>query len=81
MHGLDAQSPKTWIAWVREDDPNSGDVNWLSDEHMLPAAMPEARILTYDWNSNYDRTASRERLFGHADALLERLSRDREDFV
>ncbi|RBR26145.1 uncharacterized protein FIESC28_01036 [Fusarium coffeatum] len=80
MHGLDAQSPKTWIAWAREVDPSSGDVNWLSDDHMLPAAMPDARVLTYDWNGNYDKTASRERLLGHADTLLRRIARDREEF-
>ncbi|CAG7557861.1 unnamed protein product [Fusarium equiseti] len=79
MHGLDAESPKTWITWVREDDPYSGDVNWLSDDNMLPAVMPNARILTYDWNANYDKTASRHRFLGHADDLLRCIALDRKE--
>lgn len=81
MHGLDAQSPKTWIAWVREDDPKSGDVDWLRDSHMLPSHMPYARILTYDWNANYDTTASSDGLLGHADTLLDRIYVNREKLV
>ncbi|KAK3373972.1 hypothetical protein B0T24DRAFT_283145 [Lasiosphaeria ovina] len=37
---------------------------------MLPAALPEARIFTYDWNANYFADASVQTLLGHADALL-----------
>ncbi|KAH6967166.1 hypothetical protein EDB82DRAFT_542181 [Fusarium venenatum] len=79
MHGLDAHSPKTWLAWEIEDDPDSGDVNWLSDKHMLPSSMPYARILTYDWNANYDITASSDRFLGHADTLLDRVYVHREE--
>ncbi|KIL85180.1 ankyrin repeat protein [Fusarium avenaceum] len=79
MHGLDAQSPKTWIAWKKEDDPDSGNVNWLCDEHMLPQSMNYTRILTYDWNANYDTTASSDRFLGHADTLLDRVYVNREE--
>ncbi|KAM0229693.1 hypothetical protein ACHAPO_009761 [Fusarium lateritium] len=72
MHGLDAESPKTWIAWKKDDDPDSGDVNWLSDKHMLPSPMPDARILTYDWNAKIDKAASGDRFLGHADTFLDR---------
>jgi hypothetical protein len=81
MHGLDAQSPKTWIAWEKEDDPDSGDVNWLCNKHMLPQSMNYARILTYDWNANYDTTASSDRFLGHADTLLDRVYVNREELV
>ncbi|RGP63215.1 ankyrin repeat [Fusarium longipes] len=73
MHGLDAESPKTWIALKNEDDPASEEVNWLCDKHMLPSSMPHARILTYDWNANYDTTASSDKFLGHADTLLDRV--------
>jgi hypothetical protein len=37
---------------------------------MLPAAIPEARIFTYDWNANYFENAPVQMLLGHADNLL-----------
>ena len=45
-------------------------VNWLEDHDMLPAAVPEASIFTYDWNANYFEDAPVDTLLGHADALL-----------
>ena len=45
-------------------------VNWLSDNDMLPAAIPKARIFTYDWNANYFRDAPVQTLLGYADTLL-----------
>ncbi|KAF9773651.1 hypothetical protein IL306_008516 [Fusarium sp. DS 682] len=77
LHGLDARSDKTFIAWRVDGDKTSGDVHWLSDEDMLPSQMPQARVLTYDWNANYDKTASKETMRSHADTLLERVHLNR----
>jgi len=44
IHGLDTQSPDTWI-W----DPKGTRVNWLEDPRMLPKRFPTARIFTCDW--------------------------------
>ncbi|KAK0754456.1 hypothetical protein B0T18DRAFT_37303 [Schizothecium vesticola] len=44
IHGLDTQSPDTWI-W----DPKGARVNWLEDPHMLPRRFSTARIFTCDW--------------------------------
>ncbi|KAK4107003.1 hypothetical protein N656DRAFT_849775 [Canariomyces notabilis] len=44
IHGLDTQSPDTWI-W----DPKGISVNWLEDPRMLPKRFPTARIFTCDW--------------------------------
>ena len=41
---------------------------------MLPAAVPQARIYTYDWNANYFQDAPVQTLFGHANNLLGLLS-------
>ncbi|RDW64629.1 hypothetical protein BP6252_10280 [Coleophoma cylindrospora] len=66
IHGLATESPRTWE--FKKDD---GTVtNWLADSDMLPAAIPEARIFTYDWNANYFKDAPVTRLLGHADTLL-----------
>lgn len=48
---------------------------------MLPREMPNARILTYDWNANYKRGAARKRFVDHADFFLEELKANREKNV
>ncbi|PHH91521.1 hypothetical protein CDD83_124 [Cordyceps sp. RAO-2017] len=73
IHGLDTQSPRAWVAWKKDGDPDSGHVHWLQDRDMLPSVIPNARIFTYDWNANIDNDAAADFLFGHADALLDRL--------
>ncbi|KAF4334317.1 ankyrin repeat [Fusarium beomiforme] len=45
---------------------------------MLPSQMSQARVMTYDWNANYDKTASKEAMRNHADTLLERVHLNRE---
>ncbi|KAK4205172.1 putative kinesin light chain [Triangularia verruculosa] len=44
---------------------------------MLPAALPEACIFTYDWNANYFEDAPVQTLLGHADMLLGLVSEGR----
>nr|CDP26075.1 Putative kinesin light chain [Podospora anserina S mat+] len=44
---------------------------------MLPAALPEARIFTYDWNANLLKDAPVQTLLGHADTLLKLVSEGR----
>ncbi|KAL2141208.1 hypothetical protein VTI28DRAFT_2714 [Corynascus sepedonium] len=46
LHGLAAQSPETFIAYKVDGNSDSGHVNWVADNDMLPAVMPYARILT-----------------------------------
>ena len=81
LHGLDAESPKTWIAWKIDGEPDSEDVHWLKDRHMLPNVIPNSRILTYDWNANYDEVASSDTFLGHAQTLLDRIYSNRETTV
>lgn len=73
MHGLDAQSPKTWIAYADPEDSKSQGIHWLQDSNMLPAIIPNSRIFTYDWNASVDKAASSDIFLGHADTLLDRL--------
>ncbi|KAI6749313.1 hypothetical protein HG530_015152 [Fusarium avenaceum] len=81
LHGLDARSDKTFLAWKVDNNPNSGTVNWLSDPDMLPARMSQARILTYDWNANYDKTASEQTMLDHADDLLVKVLMNRRELA
>jgi hypothetical protein len=45
-------------------------VNWLSDVAMLPAAVPNGRILTYNWNANFYKDAVDLTLKNHAEGLV-----------
>ena len=73
IHGLGTASPRTW-EFKKKD---GGIVNWLADGHMLPAAIPEARIFTYDWNANYFKDAPMQTVLGHANNLLALIAENR----
>lgn len=45
-------------------------VNWLSDAAMLPAAVPNGRIFTYNWPANFYKDAVDLTLKSHAEGLL-----------
>ena len=45
-------------------------VNWLSDAAMLPAAIPNGRVLTYNWHAKFYKDALDLMLNNHADGLL-----------
>ncbi|KAK8079336.1 hypothetical protein PG994_003143 [Apiospora phragmitis] len=72
IHGLDTESPRTWIY-----EKNGTQVHWLRDSNMLPAAIPEARIYTYDWNAKVFDHAPVQTLLGHADNLLGQVAAER----
>ncbi|KAK8070308.1 hypothetical protein PG994_006924 [Apiospora phragmitis] len=72
IHGLDTESPRTWIY-----EKNGTQVHWLRDSDMLPAAIPEARIYTYDWNAKVFDHAPVQTLLGHADNLLGQVAAER----
>lgn len=46
VHGLAAHPSKTWFH-------STTNVNWLSGERMLPAALPSARIMAFGYNSRW----------------------------
>ncbi|ETS77942.1 hypothetical protein PFICI_10004 [Pestalotiopsis fici W106-1] len=50
IHGLDTTSKETWT-WKDPRDLENREmwVNWLADEHMLPAEVPGTRIFACDW--------------------------------
>lgn len=45
IHGLDTKSPATW----EYKKPDGQTINWLTDQHMLPAEVVGTRIYTCDW--------------------------------
>ncbi|EWG50754.1 hypothetical protein FVEG_16687 [Fusarium verticillioides 7600] len=78
LHGLIARSPDTWVAFKDGKDPDSGRRVWLKDVELLPSVIPNARILCYDWLSNYRHDASQKRFDDHAATLLKVLNDDRD---
>ncbi len=52
-------------------------MNWLVDTDMLPHAIPEARIFTYDWDANCFGDAPVETLLGYADTFLRHVAEGR----
>ncbi|KAK3348603.1 hypothetical protein B0T25DRAFT_623733 [Lasiosphaeria hispida] len=73
IHGLDTSAPGTWeYRYGEKGGGNSAStvVNWLSDDHMLPATVPNARIFTYNWRAEFSKDAVELTLRDHAEAFL-----------
>ncbi|KAI9666161.1 MAG: hypothetical protein M1821_004096 [Bathelium mastoideum] len=71
IHGLGAHPDDTW---------SKNGANWLSDQEMLPAVIPEARILRYGYESAwFGPDAMRQRVSTVAKRLLLTLRRKRKD--
>lgn len=72
MHGIETHSPKTWIAYEQDEEPKGRARYWLRDEDMLPKVIPQARIWTYDYNSNcYSDNAQEVDILGLGETFLE----------
>ena len=78
IHGIGAHPDDTWSKNVgTKEDPRY--VNWLSDLQMLPAAVPDVRILRYGYESAwFGQDAMRQRVSGVARRLLLSLRRVRK---
>ena len=73
---METQSPKTWVAYERDEEPRGRAVNWLCDADMLPAVIPGARVWTYDYNSScYMENAMEVDIEGLGTTFLEMLTR------
>ncbi|KAK7423679.1 hypothetical protein QQX98_000869 [Neonectria punicea] len=71
VHGIGA-SPKT--TWTHKKT----NVNWLSNHAMLPAALPNARIMAFGYNSVwFGDDAVKQSVESVANKLLEELSKNR----
>jgi len=91
VHGLGATPSTTWSKALKpQNDQNAelgtasqihefGDrINWLSDPRMLPADVPNARIMTFNYDSNwYGEEAVKVRLDHVANKLRRLVERER----
>ena len=65
VHGIGAHPDRTWV---------SNKINWLHNEHMLPAAIPNSRIFAFGYASEWlGKEAINQRLPLVAEQLLRSL--------
>ncbi len=53
IHGIGAHPDDTWCKKLDAGGTEERYVNWLSDLHMLPAVVPQARIMRYEYESQW----------------------------
>uniref|UniRef100_A0A0B7KP41 Uncharacterized protein n=1 Tax=Bionectria ochroleuca TaxID=29856 RepID=A0A0B7KP41_BIOOC len=71
IHGL-GTTPASYI-WKPSSEAEPRGAHWLQDPEMLPAAIPNSRIFTYEWNSGFDQNAAMKSMAEHAEELLKQL--------
>ena len=69
VHGLNSDAIHAWT--------HDGKTMWLED--LLPEQLPNARIMTYGYNSKVYKDATSARLHDHAKGLLNALDAVRSD--
>jgi hypothetical protein len=91
VHGLGATPSTTWSKALKlQESSNAGlnmashtngsenRVNWLSNSEMLPAIVTNARIMTFNYDSNwYGNQAVKVRLDHVANKLRRQVERER----
>jgi hypothetical protein len=80
VHGLGANPDWAWVRKVKERDTDKErKVNWLADLDMLPAKIPDARIMTFNYESRWHKDAPKQRRSLCADQLLTALDNKRNE--
>ncbi|KAI0973717.1 hypothetical protein F4678DRAFT_425617 [Xylaria arbuscula] len=73
IHGIGANPEHTWV-------DRKTQVNWLKDPTMLPDALPNARIMTYNYESYwFGENAVKQSLRGVAEKLLRAITEARSE--
>ena len=78
VHGLGANPDWAWIRKMKDGD-DEVHVNWLADEIMLPAKLPDSRIMTFSYESNWLLGAPKQRRSLCAIQLLTALDNKRKE--
>ena len=78
VHGLGATPDWAWIRKVKIDDQEVL-VNWLADKNMLPAKLPNSRIMTFNYESKWFLRAPMQRRSLCGNQLLTALDNKRNE--
>jgi hypothetical protein len=52
VHGFGSIPEKTWTIKVKDGD-SQRTINWLADKDLLPSKIPNARIMTFNYESTW----------------------------
>ena len=80
VHGLGASPDWAWIRKVKNGDEEV-HVNWLADEDMLQAKLPDSRIMTFNYESKWLLGAPKQRRSLCAEQLLTALDNKRKEVI
>ncbi|KAM0799521.1 hypothetical protein BDR22DRAFT_855691 [Usnea florida] len=80
VHGLGATPDLAWIRKVKDGDREEL-VNWLADKNMLPAKLPDSRIMTFNYESKWLLGAPMQRRNLCAIQLLTAIGNKREEVI
>jgi hypothetical protein len=61
--------------------PDFTEVNWLADHDLLPAKVPNARIMTFNYESKWHMDAPKQTRFQCAEQLLTVLENKRKEVL
>ena len=64
-----------------KDGDSEIHVNWLADEEMLPAKLPDSRIMTFNYESKWLLGAPKQRRSLCAEQLLTALDNKRKEVI
>ena len=81
VHGLGATPDWAWIRKVKNDDESEVLVNWLADQNMLPAKLPNSRIMSFNYESKWLLGAPMQRRYLCADQLLMAIDNKRTEVI
>jgi hypothetical protein len=82
VHGLGANPDWAWVRKVKvkvRATDEERKVNWLADPDLLPAKIPHARIMTFNYESKCHKDAPKQRRSLCADQLLTALDNKRKE--
>ena len=80
VHGLGANPKWAWVRKVPMEVPGEEKkVNWLADNDLLPSKVPNARVMTFNYESKWHTDAPKQRRSLCADQLLTALDNRRKE--
>lgn len=80
VHGLGAEPAWAWIRKTKDEATGEErKINWLKDENMLPLDIPNARIMTFNYESKWIMDAPKQGRFSCAEQLLTALDNQRRE--
>lgn len=80
MHGVAVNPKYAWRYQVENDGKPTGEVvNWLKDKNMLPSEVANARILAYNYESQWLRSNTTIRPYAVGENLMSAIQHERQN--